>query len=137
MTEPELSLPAVAARAFKKLSRAVAALPESPTDADLHAVRIRVKRARYAAELAAPEVGRPAERLVDRLKKLQDILGEHQDAVVAEARLRELAVERPGRGTGLAAGRLVERQRARRAAAREAFAEWWPKVERRGRKAWR
>jgi hypothetical protein len=34
------------------------------------------------------------------------------------------------------AGRLVERQRARRQAAREAFQTFWPKVESRGRRAW-
>jgi CHAD domain-containing protein len=135
--ESDMSLRDVAVRAFKKLGRTVEALPETPSDADLHAVRIKAKRARYAAELAAPEVGRPAARLVDRLKKLQDILGAHQDAAVAEARLRELAGEGTGRGTALVAGLLVERQRARRLAAREAFAEWWPKVQRRGRKAWR
>jgi CHAD domain-containing protein len=137
VVESDTSLRDVAARAFKKLCRTVEALPEPPSDEDLHAVRIKTKRARYAAELAAPEVGRPAERLVDRLKKLQDLLGAHQDAVVAETRLRELAGEGPGRGTGLVAGLLVERQRTRRLAAREAFTEWWPKVQRRGRKAWR
>jgi hypothetical protein len=34
------------------------------------------------------------------------------------------------------AGLFAERQRARRLAARAAFAETWPKVQRRGRKAW-
>ena len=112
------------------------ALPETPADTDLHGVRIKAKRARYAAELAAPVAGRPAERFVDRVKKLQDILGEHQDAVVAEARLRALAGKAAGRRAGFVAGLLAERQRARRLAARAAFAETWPKVQRRGRKAW-
>ncbi len=80
--------------------------------------------------------GRPAERFVDRVKKLQDVLGEHQDAVVAEARLRALAGKAAGRRAGFVAGLLAERQRARRLAARAAFAEAWPKAERRGRKAW-
>jgi CHAD domain-containing protein len=137
VARPDLSLPDVAAGEFRKLQRAAKALPEAPTDDDLHALRIKAKRARYATELAAPEVGRSAERLTERLKKLQDILGEHQDAAVAETRLRELAGGGTGRGTGLVAGLLVERQRARRLAARAAFEEWWPKVQRRGRKAWR
>jgi CHAD domain-containing protein len=77
------------------------------------------------------------DRFVDRVKKLQDILGEHQDAVVAEARLRELFDRVTGRRTGFVAGLLVERQRGRRLAARAAFEKWWPKVQRRGRKAWR
>jgi CHAD domain-containing protein len=115
----------------------VEALPAAPAAEDLHTVRIKVKRARYAAELATREVGRPAARLVERLKTLQDILGTHQDAAVAEARLRELAGEASDSRAGLVAGLLIERQRARRLAARSAFEEWWPKVERRGRKAWR
>jgi CHAD domain-containing protein len=100
-------------------------------------VRIKAKRARYAAELAAPAVGHAVERFVDRVKKLQDILGEHQDAAVAEARLRELAKEAPGPRAGFVAGLLVERQHARRQAARAAFEDCWREVQRRGRKAWR
>ena len=136
VTSAEVSLRDLAAKEFKKLRKTVAALPETPSDADLHAVRIKAKRARYAAELAAPVVGRAAERFVDKAKKLQDILGEHQDAVVAEGRLRELFDGVRGRRAGFVAGRLVERQRARRLAARAAFSTYWPKVERRGRKAW-
>src|SRR5262249_60014115 len=111
-------------------------LPTKPSDADLHRVRIKAKRARYAAELVVPDIGHPAERFVDRVKKVQDVLGEHQDAVVAEGRLRDLAAEVRSRRTGFVAGLLVERQRARREAARAAFAEIWPAVAVRGRHAW-
>ena len=136
VTSVEVSLRDLAAKEFKKLRKTADALPETPSDADLHAVRIKAKRARYAAELAGPVVGRAAERFVDKAKKLQDILGEHQDAVVAEGRLRELFDGVRGRRAGFVAGRLVERQRARRLSARAAFSTYWPKVERRGRKAW-
>jgi CHAD domain-containing protein len=135
-TSEDVALADLAAREFRKLRKTVEALPEAPGDADLHEVRIKAKRARYAAELAAPVAGRPAERFVEKAKRLQDILGEHQDAVVAEGRLRELFAGVPGRRASFVAGRLVERQRARRLAARAAFADAWPKVERRGRKAW-
>ena len=127
----------LAAREWRKLRKRMRALPEAPTDEELHALRVRAKRARYATELVAGEIGHAAERFVDRLKKLQDVLGEHQDAVVAEARLRTLARETTGRRTGFVAGLLVERQHARRQAARAALAEIWPEVARRGRKAWR
>jgi len=133
----DLSLPAVAAGQFKKLRKAVKALPKNPNDDDLHAVRIRVKRARYAAELAQPIVGRPAERFVARTKKLQDILGEYQDAVVAEGRLRALVDDDRRSPVGLLARRLVRRQRARRQMAQMDFFEHWPKFERRGHKAWK
>jgi CHAD domain-containing protein len=133
----DLSLPAVAAGQFKKLRKAVKAMLKDPSGTDLHAVRIRVKRARYAAELAQPIVGRPAERFVARTKRLQDILGEYQDAVVAEERLRALVVRDRRSPAGLLANRLVKRQRARRQAAQMDFFEQWPKLERRGHKAWK
>jgi CHAD domain-containing protein len=74
---------------------------------------------------------------VDLVKNLQDVLGEHQDAAVAEGRLRAFAGEPPSPRAGFVAGLLVERQHARRQGARAAFAECWPEVLRGGRKAWR
>jgi len=58
------------------------------------------------------------------------VLGEHQDAIVAEARLRELLAKAPSSGAAFAAGRLVERERARKAAARAALPKAWRKLER-------
>ena len=136
LTGAEVLLKDLATAEFRKLRKAVKALPEAPGDADLHAVRIKSKRARHAAELAVPTQGRQAERFASKAKQLQDILGEHQDAVVAEARLRELFAGVRGRRASFVAGRLVERQRARRQAAREAFQNFWPKVESRGRRVW-
>jgi len=132
----EISLARLAASEFKKLRKSVERLREEPSDDELHAVRIKLKRARYTAELAQASVGRPARRFIDTSRKLQDILGEHQDAVVAEDRLRVLLEGAPGRGAAFAAGRLVERQRSRRLDARRDFVKRWPKLERRGRKAW-
>lgn len=137
VVDTDVSLADVATREWTKLRKTVKSLPETPADADLHMVRIKAKRARYAAELAAPAVGHSAARFVDWVKTLQDILGEHQDAAVVEARLRELAREAPGPRAGFVAGLLVERQHARRQAARAAFEECWREVQRRGRKAWR
>ena len=137
IVDRDVSLPEVAGRAFKKLRKAVDQLPEKPADAELHRVRIRVKRARYAAELAEPMAGRPAQKFIKRAKKLQDALGEHQDAAIAELRVRSLlrAERRPLAAT--LSNRLVGKQRARRAEAKAEFFEGWPGLERRGRKAWR
>jgi CHAD domain-containing protein len=89
-------------------------------DADLHALRKRIKRARYAAELAG------ADDVVERAKEAQDVLGEHQDAVVAEERLRSLARAK----SGLAAGRLVELERDRRRRARREYPRVWKRLRR-------
>ena len=83
-----------------------------------------------------PCAGVPAERFIERAKKIQDALGEHQDATVAEARLRRLMkVER--RPLAVALSRtLVQKQQARREEAKEAFLDGWPGLKRRGHKAW-
>jgi CHAD domain-containing protein len=113
-----VTLGELADEATAKLRRAVRKLPERPADEQLHAVRKKGKRARYAAELAGQK------KLVKKAKKLQDVLGEHQDAVVAAERLRELAAGAAPE-QALVAGRLVEREEERRAAARDEWPQAW------------
>jgi triphosphatase len=59
-----------------------------------HKLRIRFKRLRYAAEFLRGIYGGPAESFIKALKRLQDVLGDHQDAEVAITHLRELATAR-------------------------------------------
>jgi CHAD domain-containing protein len=132
----DASLQDIAAREFRKLRKAVRALPSEPSDEALHAVRIRGKRARYAAELAEGVVGKPARRFVKNAKRFQDVIGEHQDAVVAEERIRGLLDEVGGVRTHFAAGMIVERERERRRAARAAFPEAWWRLKKSGKRAW-
>jgi CHAD domain-containing protein/8-oxo-dGTP pyrophosphatase MutT (NUDIX family) len=74
-------------REAKRLRRAAEGLAEDPADVELHEVRISVKRARYAAELAVHELGKRGARFIDRAKEAQDVLGTHQDAVVGEGEI--------------------------------------------------
>jgi CHAD domain-containing protein len=134
VTDGAVSLPDIAGRAFVRLRKAVKALPQQPTDDELHRVRIAAKRARYASELAEPALGKAGTRFVERAKVVQDVIGDHQDACVAESRIRGLAL-RGGGKTGLAAGRLVERQRRRKQAARKAFPDAWRALDKAGRSA--
>jgi CHAD domain-containing protein len=126
----------IAGREFDKLRRAVKNLPKHPSDDELHNVRIHTKRARYSAELAAPDLGKAGAKLVERAKEVQDVIGDHQDACVAEEQLRALAA-RGGGKTGLAAGRLIERQHRRKRIARRAFPEAWKRLDKAGRGAFR
>jgi CHAD domain-containing protein len=64
----------------------------------LHEARKAAKKLRYAAEVARPALGKPVARLGERAKAVQQLLGEHQDAVVAQHTLRELAVAAHGAG---------------------------------------
>jgi CHAD domain-containing protein len=111
-------------RPYRKLSKAARALGDDPPDDDLHALRIHGKRLRYAAELAAPVGGKPVRNLIKATKELQDVLGEHQDAVVAEQEVRRLLSELDDpvdADVVFAAGRLVERKRDRRADCRASW----------------
>jgi CHAD domain-containing protein len=56
----------------------------------LHRSRKAGKRQRYVAEVAQPIWSGKADKIINRRKKLQDILGDHQDCHVATAFLRQL-----------------------------------------------
>ena len=133
----EATLTSIAARAFKRLRGAIKQFDRSPTNAELHRVRIMTKRARYAAELAQPLVGKPATRFTQQAKAVQDLLGIHQDAVLAEQHIRGLLAGTHGVRTAFVAGRMVERQRQRRDAARTSLPSEWKKLKKLGKKAWR
>jgi CHAD domain-containing protein len=67
-------------------------------DVALHEARKADKRVRYMCELVIPVVGEPARRLHHQAEKLQKLLGDHQDSVVARATLRRLAAEAHAKG---------------------------------------
>jgi CHAD domain-containing protein len=131
----EVSLRNLAQSEFGRLRKAAGKIRPSASDQELHRLRILGKRARYTAELAETEIGEPAQQAVERAKHFQDVLGTHQDAIVAEARLRELLADLESSGAAFAAGRLVERERERRREARAALPKAWRKLDRAAAKA--
>ena len=135
LTGDDTALAQIFHREAKRMRRTFASLGEDPEDSELHASRIAVKRARYAADLGAHELGRPGERFVTVAKRMQDILGDHQDAVVAEARIRDWAASSAVPASSFAAGRLVQLEQDRRAAARAAWPDMWQRLDRAARRA--
>lgn len=132
--EGDVAFDRLAARSFDSLEREIRRFRATGTDDALHRVRIKAKRARYAAELAEPVAGKRATKFIKAAKRFQDVVGAHQDAVVAEQRIRAFA---ESADAAFGAGRLVERQHVRRAAARAGLPRTWRRLRRRGRKAWR
>ncbi|MGH9186970.1 MAG: CHAD domain-containing protein, partial [Acidimicrobiales bacterium] len=128
-------LPGLAARPWRKLRKAVKALGDHPGDDALHQVRIRVKRARYAADVAVPVVGDRASRYAKKLAALQDVLGDLHDAVVAEARLREAAAG-ARRAQALVVGQLIAQQRASAETSRARWPKKWRRVDRKKVTGW-
>jgi len=112
----------------RKLRRAVEKAGDDPPDEVLHALRIRGKRVRYTGELVAPSLrgtpaGKQVKRLLSATTALQEVLGDHQDACVAEHRIRGLVAELDATPETLfVAGRLVEQEVHRAAEKRR---EWW------------
>jgi CHAD domain-containing protein len=103
-------LPSLVRAPWDKLRKTVEELPDDPSDEALHDVRIRAKRCRYAAEAVAPAVGKQARTFAKAIAEIQDVLGEHQDAVVAEQWLREVASTASERDV-FAAGQLASLER--------------------------
>jgi CHAD domain-containing protein len=128
-------LPALAGRPWRKLRKAAKALGSHPADDELHRVRIKAKRARYAVEAVAPVVGKEAARLARAIARLQDVLGGHHDAVVAEAWLRQ-AVEGADPRQALALGELVAAERAAARNDRDRFRPAWKKANRKKLRVW-
>jgi CHAD domain-containing protein len=130
-----VALDGIARREFRKLRKAARKITADSPDHDVHRLRIRGKRARYAAELAETAVGKRARSFLKHARRFQDVVGDHQDAVVAEEHLRALQ-ERGGQDAAFAAGRLVERQGMRRQLARDELDAAWAELEQAGEQAW-
>jgi CHAD domain-containing protein len=141
---PELAR--LARRPWKKLERDHGRLGSNPPDEVLHALRIRAKRARYAVEAVADFFDSDApHELAAALTNLQDVLGAHQDAVVAQTWLHdELAREhaarrngdRPGPAQTFAAGMLAGLLRIDALAALEELPEAWRRTDRSRLTSW-
>jgi CHAD domain-containing protein len=82
-----------ALRAERKADRRLTSAVESDDDAMLHRAPKAAKRARYAAELRRPIDKSGATKKAEKhFKRIQRVLGDHQDSVVASGALRQFAL---------------------------------------------
>jgi CHAD domain-containing protein len=135
------ALPPRAAAAWRRLKKAARALRPGDPDEDFHEVRKRAKRARYTAEMVAPVLSgaaaKGARRFIRGATRVQDVLGEHQDAIVAGQVIAGLLARDVGRPAfERAAHRLVEGQAEAATAAREAFFKVWDRLDRKKARRW-
>ncbi|MGX1563633.1 CYTH and CHAD domain-containing protein [Streptomyces sp. NPDC055506] len=113
----------VIAKAVKKDFRKVTGLvqqardlePGTDRDVAIHEARKKTKRTRYAAEAGGPALGKPAKNLVKSMKGLQNLLGEHQDSVMARQTLRELSAVAHAAGESTFTYGLLHEREAQRA----------------------
>jgi CHAD domain-containing protein len=133
--EPAPALARAVEKRWKKLKHSVQKLGPNPSADALHAVRIRAKRARYAAEACVPVFGKPAKQFARAVTDVQDVLGEHHDATVSSAWLAKTALEcSPGEAYAL--GRLAEVERVAADDARGEFGDVWERARRKNLRAW-
>jgi CHAD domain-containing protein len=132
----DVSLKQMARKEFRKLERQMKALGAAPSNDSLHQARIQAKRLRYATELSSPVLGKDGQEVVDAAKSFQDVVGAHQDAVVAEAHIRAAVRRARGVGAALAGGRLIERERERRIETRASLPRAWKRLRRRAESVW-
>ena len=89
-------LPAAVRKAYrqarKRMRRARHAPPGQDRDVALHEARKSARRARYAAEAASPAADKPARTFAKQMKKVQSVIGDHQDTVIARQAARELGI---------------------------------------------
>jgi CHAD domain-containing protein len=115
-TPAKQALRPLLSKSWKRLRKRVAKLDSDPAPVDLHPVRIRAKHVRYAAEVVTPLYGDAARRLARATRRVQQVLGELQDTVVARDWLQRAASTLP-RETAASAGLLasVEQRAGERA----------------------
>lgn len=128
----------------RRLQRRVAVLPAAADagggrDAGLHELRKAAKRLRYSAELAAGTKAagknrrRGAKRTAKSAHTIQQLLGLHQDSVVARKRLAELARRAQDSGeSSFTYGRLHAKEESLAAASERDFLKFWNSRSRAG-----
>ena len=113
---------------FERHARDLGARAPDPA---LHEARKRAKQVRYASEAVAPLLGKRARVAAERFAEVQQVLGDHQDAVVAGAWLFAAAHDTEDRDEAFVAGELA----AQFLDAKQAARAKWPAVRTRARHA--
>jgi CHAD domain-containing protein len=129
-------LPGLARHAWSRLEkRAETALHEGEAvpDEDLHEIRKAAKQARYAGEAMVPAYGPAAAEFAAAVETVQEVLGEHQDAVVLLPVLRELGAHPE---VGFTFGVLYEQEASRGAQRRAQWPDAWAAARKKELRHW-
>ncbi|MDX2707134.1 CYTH and CHAD domain-containing protein [Streptomyces sp. PA03-6a] len=106
--------------------------PGHERDLVLHDARKAAKRARYSSEAAqaVPALRKPAKKHTQRMKAVQQLLGEHQDSVICRDAVLRLASDAREAGEDtFAYGVLYQLERDRAAAAERQLPQEWPRAD--------
>jgi CHAD domain-containing protein len=121
-------LPELIDKTYRRLAKRAESAHD---DAGLHEARKAAKRLRYAVEVSEPRFGKPAKKYRKKLKAVQQLLGEHQDGVVARPMLRELGAKaHADGGNGFTFGLLHGRETAAAQYVEDRFPSVWRRLGR-------
>jgi CHAD domain-containing protein len=134
-------LPSAAKAAWRRLRKVARDLRSDDPAGEFHEARKRAKRCRYTAELIAPLVGRRAERDASKFIRLttrvQEALGEHQDALITADELETAMAEHADDFAVVQnASALLDDQQKRACAARSEFFTIWSRLDRKKLRRW-
>lgn len=119
-------LPGLVERAWDRMAGEYASIRTADDpDAARHETRKAAKRARYAAELAVPVLGVAAKRVVKDAKRIQEVLGAHQDGVIAMEHLAAAAKRTKIPAEAFTLGVLYGREQCEAESARDRLATTW------------
>jgi CHAD domain-containing protein len=134
-------LPAAVAKAYRQTDERMRLARHTPEgrakDAAWHQARKSARHARYAAEVTRPAVGRPAKTFARQMKKVQSVLGDHQDSVIARQAARDLGIGAHLAGeNAFTYGLLHEREADRATQLQAAARDVWRRATRRRYRRW-
>jgi CHAD domain-containing protein len=134
-------LPKSVRRSYRRMESRMAEAQRQPAgeerDRALHETRKAAKRLRYATEAVEPALGKFAKPLRKHLKSVQELFGEHQDAVVSRPVLRELAAQAHLEGgNGFTYGLMYAAETNRAERAQHDLPSAWKRMRQRKNIAW-
>ncbi|MBV9872299.1 MAG: CYTH and CHAD domain-containing protein [Frankiaceae bacterium] len=143
MTSPDAEEPVITAipayvnAAWQRLAKAAKRLESKhAVPGDWHTARIRAKELRYACDAVTPIYGKAAKSLAKQAETVQEVLGEHQDAVIAADTLRGIATGRGAGNVAFTLGLLHSRQTEAAASAQAEFWRVWAEASRSRHRKW-
>lgn len=119
--------------AWRQLRKRVRRAGDAPHDRELHAIRIKAKQVRYAAEALKPVAGRAARTFTKRVEDLQTLLGHQHDAVVAYGALHA-KLDTPE--LGFLAGEIAATERAVAQNGRSRWRSCWKRLDKKSVRFW-
>jgi CHAD domain-containing protein len=134
-------LPAAVHKAYQQAKRRMRRARQAPVgearDVALHEARKSARRARYAAEAARPASGKPAHRFARQMKKVQSVVGDHQDTVIARQAARGLGIGAHLAGeNAFTYGLLYEREHGQAKRLQARVRTVWKTASRRRHRTW-